>query len=85
MPLGGRFHSGRLGVRASQVGTVAPARAARYTHQERLRFALSLLADPAFDALLTSSAPLAELPAVMALLAAGDRRTLCHSVTYEED
>ena len=47
--------------------------------------ALDLLADPAFDALLTGSSTLAELPEVMARLADGDRRTICHTVTYEED
>ena len=55
--LGGSFHSGRLAVRASQVGTVSPARRARRTPADRLRLALQLLRDPAFDALLTGSSP----------------------------
>ena len=41
--------------------------------------------DPAFDALLTGSSTLAELPEVMARLADGDRTTICHTVTYGED
>ena len=43
----------RLAIRASQVGEVAPARRGRRTHADRLRLALTLLRDPAFDALLT--------------------------------
>src|SRR4051794_6288734 len=35
LSLGGAFHSGRLAVRASQVGTVSPARAGRRTTAER--------------------------------------------------
>jgi threonine dehydrogenase-like Zn-dependent dehydrogenase len=84
VPLGGAFHSGRLTIRASQVGAVAAARRGRRTHADRLALALELLADPAFDALLTGCSPLDELPAVLARLAAGDRTTLCHSVNYEE-
>jgi len=85
LSLGARFHSDRLGIRASQVGTVAPSRAGRRTYADRLRLALDLLVDPAFDALLTGSSTLAELPGVMARLADGDRQTICHSVTYGED
>ena len=84
LSLGARFHSDRLGIRASQVGTVSPARAGRRSYADRLRLALDLLADPAYDAVLTGSSPLAELPEVMARLADGDTRTICHTVTYEE-
>jgi threonine dehydrogenase-like Zn-dependent dehydrogenase len=85
LSLGSRFHSARLGIRASQVGTLAPARAGRRTYLDRLQLALHLLRDPAFDALLTGTSTLAALPGVMARLADGDSRTLCHTVTYEED
>ncbi len=84
VPLGGAFHSGRLTIRASQVGAVAAARRGRRTHADRLALALELLADPAFDALLTGCSSLDELPSVLARLADGDRTTLCHSVDYEE-
>jgi NADPH:quinone reductase-like Zn-dependent oxidoreductase len=84
LSLGGRFHSARLGIRASQVGAVAPARRDRRSTRDRLALALELLDDPAFDALLTSRAPLAELPDVMARLAAGDKTGIVHTVTYEE-
>ena len=83
LSLGARFHTDRLGIRASQVGTVSPARAGRRSTTDRLRLALDLLRDPAFDALLTGSSTLAELPTVMSRLADGDTATICHTVTYE--
>jgi hypothetical protein len=80
--LGGSFHSGRLAVRASQVGAVAPARRGRRTTCERLELALQLLRDPAFDALLTGESPFDQLPAVMARLADGELPALCHTLLY---
>ena len=56
------FHSGRLTIRASQVGTVSPAQQGRRTHADRLALALRLLRDPAFDVLLTGSSTFDELP-----------------------
>lgn len=82
LPLGGAFHARRLGVRASQVGTVSPARRATRSSRDRLRLALGLLRDPAFDCLLDGSSPFADLPEVMPRLAAG--RGLCHTITYPE-
>ncbi len=82
--LGGAFHSGRLGIRASQVGTLSPARSGRRTTADRLRLALELLRDPAFDALVTGQARFRELPDVMARLADGSLSALCHTVTYDE-
>ena len=80
--LGGSFHWGRLAVRASQVGAVAPARRRRRTTCERLELALQLLRDPAFDALLTGESPFDQLPAVMARLADGELPALCHTLLY---
>ena len=84
LALGGAFHSGRLTIRASQVGRVATSRQGRRTTGERLALALDLLRDDAFDALLTGESAFAELPAVMTGLTSGRRSALCHSVTYEE-
>jgi Zn-dependent alcohol dehydrogenase len=83
LSLGGAFHSGRLTVRASQVGTVSPARRHRRTTADRLALALELLRDPAFDVLLTGESPFETLPEVMPRLARGDLPALCHAVTYE--
>jgi threonine dehydrogenase-like Zn-dependent dehydrogenase len=83
LPLGGAFHSGRLSIRASQVGTVSPARRGRRTRSDRLALALELLRDPAFDALVTGQSPFDELPDVMTRLAAGSLPALCHTITYD--
>jgi NADPH:quinone reductase-like Zn-dependent oxidoreductase len=81
--LGGSFHSGRLTLRASQVGTVASARRDRRTTHDRLRLALDLLRDPAFDVLLTGESPFRDLPEVLPRLVSGDLPALCHSMTYD--
>jgi threonine dehydrogenase-like Zn-dependent dehydrogenase len=82
LALGGAFHSRRLTVRSSQVGTVSPRRADR-SYADRLALALELLADPAFDALLTGRSRFAELPDVLARLSAGDLPALCHLISYD--
>jgi 2-desacetyl-2-hydroxyethyl bacteriochlorophyllide A dehydrogenase len=80
--LGGQFHSRRLTIRSSQVGMVAPRRRASRSTADRLALALQLLADPAFDALLTGSSPWQELPAVMAAIADGGLPGLCHTIDW---
>ncbi|MFB9466560.1 zinc-dependent alcohol dehydrogenase [Streptomyces cinereospinus] len=81
LPLGEAFHSRRLTIRASQVGTVSPARPGR-TYADRLALALDLLADPAFDALVTGECAFEELPDVLPRLASGEIPALCHRVRY---
>ncbi len=83
LTLGGRFHSARLGIRASQVGEIAEARRGRRTHADRMALALRLLADPAFDALLTGESAFDELPEVMGKLASGSLPAVCHTIAYE--
>jgi threonine dehydrogenase-like Zn-dependent dehydrogenase len=82
LSLGGAFHSGRLAIRASQVGTVSPARRASRTFADRLALALDLLKDDRFDALITGESRFDELPDVLARLAAGTLPALCHLITY---
>ncbi|MGW7254470.1 zinc-dependent alcohol dehydrogenase [Streptomyces sp. NPDC054834] len=81
LPLGEAFHSRRLTVRSSQVGTVSPARPGR-TYADRLALALDLLADPALDALITGESAFEELPDVLPRLASGEVPALCHRVRY---
>jgi threonine dehydrogenase-like Zn-dependent dehydrogenase len=83
LSLGGAFHSRRLSIRASQVGTLSPARGERRTTTDRLALALDLLHDAAFDALVTEQSRFGELPDVMARLAAGSLPALCHTITYD--
>lgn len=82
VPLGEWFHPRRLTIRSSQVGTVAPARARRRDYADRVTLAAGLLADPAFDALVTGESPFDELPGVMARLASGELPALCHRIAY---
>jgi NADPH:quinone reductase-like Zn-dependent oxidoreductase len=84
LSLGGAFHSRRLALRASQVGTISPARSGSRTSADRLALALELLRDPAFDLLVTGESPFGQLPDVMARLAAGSLPALCHTITYGE-
>jgi threonine dehydrogenase-like Zn-dependent dehydrogenase len=82
LALGGSFHSRRLGIRGSQVGTVSPARRASRTFYDRLALALELLRDPAFDALITGESRFEQLPEVLAGLVAGTIPAICHLVSY---
>ena len=80
LALGAAFHSRRLTVRASQVGAVARARRATRSTGDRLALALELLADPAFDTLLTGPSEFAELPELMTRLA--ELPVLCQTIGY---
>lgn len=82
--LGAQFHSRRLTIRSSQVGMVAARRRGSRSTADRMSLALQLLADPAFDALLTGSSPWRELPAVMAAIADGELPALCHTIEWED-
>ena len=81
-PLGEAFHAKRLVLRSSQVGAVATAQRARWTHRRRLALALDLLADPVFDRLISGESRFDELPALMARLASAPGGALCHAVRY---
>lgn len=82
LPLGEAFHSRRLVLRSSQVGSVSPARRSSRSFGDRLALALELLADPALDALVTGECAFEELPQVMTAIAAGELPGLCHRVLY---
>jgi threonine dehydrogenase-like Zn-dependent dehydrogenase len=82
IPLGEAFHSRRLTIRASQVGTVSPARPRTYA--QRMALALELLEDAAFDALLTGRSRFEDLPRTLDRLASGDLPALCHVIDYEK-
>ncbi|MET8135444.1 zinc-binding alcohol dehydrogenase [Streptomyces sp. NPDC005251] len=84
LPLGEAFHSRRLTLRSSQVGSVSPSGRAGRTYADRLALALDLLAEPAFDALITGECAFGELPDVMGKLASGSIPALCHRVAYED-
>ncbi|MFH8933130.1 zinc-binding alcohol dehydrogenase [Streptomyces griseosporeus] len=83
VPLGEAFHSRRLTVRGSQVGTVSPARSGTRSYGDRLALALDLLADPVFDALVTGESAFEDLPEVLPRLASGELPALCHRIRYQ--
>jgi threonine dehydrogenase-like Zn-dependent dehydrogenase len=83
LSLGGAFHSSRLGIRASQVGTLSPTRSGCRTMADRLAVAREMLRDPAFDILSTGEPRFVELPDVMARLASGRLPPLCHTIIYD--
>ncbi|MFT3832003.1 MAG: zinc-binding alcohol dehydrogenase [Micropruina sp.] len=85
LPLGAEFHARRLTLRASQVGRVSPARASRRTTADRLRLALELLRDNAFDALLARAVPFADLPETLRQMDAGRGTTLCQVIGYPQE
>ncbi|MDN3358773.1 dehydrogenase [Actinomadura sp. DC4] len=83
LPLGEFFHSRRLTIKGSQVGAVSPVKRTHRTYGDRLAIALDLLADPAYDALVTGECAFGELPAVMPRLASGELKALCLRVVYD--
>jgi NADPH:quinone reductase-like Zn-dependent oxidoreductase len=85
LPLGGSFHSGRLTIRGSQVGTISPARRSSRSFADRLVLALDLLRDPAFDSLRTGESEFEQLPDVLAAMADGTRPALSHVITYSRE
>ncbi len=84
LPLGGAFHSQRLSLRASQVGSVAPSRRARWSHARRLALALSLAADPRLDGLVEQATPFERLPSALPEIL-GQPGALFHRVLYADD
>lgn len=82
LPLGGAFHARRLTLRSSQVGRIPPPRAPRWAYRQRMELALSLLADPCLDALISGESDFLDLPAHMPQLLGAPGSTLCHRIRY---
>lgn len=82
VPLGEAFHSRRLIIRSSQVGSVASAQRGRWSYTRRMAKALELLTDPVLDILIDGESRFSDLPATMAALADGRMTALCHRVRF---
>lgn len=80
--LGGAFHSRRLRLVASQVGSVAPSMRPRWPHRRRLARAIALLADPRLDVLLEPDVAFEDLPAALPALLGPGGAALCQVVAY---
>lgn len=83
LPLGQAFHSQRLTLKSSQVGTVADSRRARWSHSRRMQMALSLLEAPELDVLINSQSRFEDLPRVMGELSRSAGEVIMHRVNYE--
>jgi NADPH:quinone reductase-like Zn-dependent oxidoreductase len=81
--LGEAFHARRLTIKSSQVGSVAAPQRARWDTRRRMQLALTLLADPILDALITGESDFDALPEVMGQLADAPGNTLCHRIRYD--
>lgn len=80
--LGGAFHSRRLRLVSSQVGSIAPSHRPRWSHHRRLSAAVGLLADPALDILLAPPVAFGDLPDRLPAIFAPGSATLCQPVAY---
>jgi len=78
--LGGPFHSRRLRLISSQVGSIAPSHRPRWSHHRRLSAAVGLLADPRLDVLLAPSIAFGDLPKRLPEILAS--ATLCQPIDY---
>lgn len=81
VPLGGAFHSKRLSLISSQVGSIPASRSRRWTFGRRLGKALELLKDDRLDHLITGETAFADLaddyPRILS-----SSNTLCHRIRY---
>jgi threonine dehydrogenase-like Zn-dependent dehydrogenase len=82
VPLGGAFHSQRLRLISSQVGSVAPSHRGRFTHRQRMEEAIKFLADDRFDALIGEEIAFEELPQHLPRLLAPDAKGVGALVRY---
>lgn len=81
--LGDAFHRRRLTLVASQVSTIPPRLAPRWSYARRFDLVRALLAEPVLDALLAPPVPFDEAPALYERLAAGvDDAPPCHVFEY---
>ncbi|HEY6457470.1 MAG TPA: zinc-binding alcohol dehydrogenase [Steroidobacteraceae bacterium] len=83
LALGEAFHARRLTLKSSQVGSVAQSHRARWSLRRRMELALSLLADPALDILISSEGRFEELPQTLERIARTPGDVIMHRVRYD--
>jgi hypothetical protein len=85
LPLGEAFHSRRLRIQSSQVGSIPAARRPRWTNRRRLELAVRLLADDDLDVLFSGESRFEDLPSAMIELSEERQSTtLCRRIRYAE-
>jgi 2-desacetyl-2-hydroxyethyl bacteriochlorophyllide A dehydrogenase len=82
LSLGGNFHSRRLRIISSQVGTLPAERRARWTPRRRMEAVMRLLADDRYEALLGEEVAFADLPRELPRLLAPDAAGVGALVRY---
>jgi NADPH:quinone reductase-like Zn-dependent oxidoreductase len=80
--LGGAFHSRRLALVSSQVGTLPAGRRGRWTPARRMAKALDLLRSAPLDALISGESAFPDLVGTYAEILQ-DPATLCHRIRYD--
>ena len=86
LPLGAHFHSKRLTIQSSQVGTVSAGAPEGTTHASRMHAALTLLAcHPELSVLITEESAFADLPSTMVRVTSSEADVLCHRIRYPGD
>lgn len=81
LPLGGAFHSRRLRLISSQVGSIPPNRAPRWNYHRRMSMALQLLRDSRLDALFSGTTNFEDIASNYEAIL-NDPGTLCHRIQY---
>jgi NADPH:quinone reductase-like Zn-dependent oxidoreductase len=83
--LGGAFHSRRLKLVSSQVGLISTGRRLRWTYPRRRDMAMSLLAQPALDALVSEEIAFEDAPGELPRIFAPDAQGLAPVIRYPQD
>lgn len=85
LPLGGHFHRGRVNIKSSQVGRVAPELSARWDRERRTGAVISLLGDPRLplDSLVSHRLPFTRAPEAYRMLDEGSEDALQVVFEYE--
>lgn len=82
--LGGAFHSQRLTIKSSQVGSIAASHTARWNYKRRLQLALSLLEDEQLDHLISGESHFNDLPSTYDAILGDGQHVLCHRIRYDD-
>jgi threonine dehydrogenase-like Zn-dependent dehydrogenase len=85
LDLGGAFHSRRLKLVSSQVGLISTGRRLRWDYRRRREMALSLLAQPALDALVAEEIAFEDAPRELPRIFAPDAQGLAPVIRYAQD
>lgn len=80
--LGGNFHSRRLVLKSSQVGSIRPERQVRWSFKRRLETAMALLSDPVLDHLISHRIAFEDAPGQLPALFHDDA-VLAPVISYE--